>query len=343
MKEKEKLQKASKIGCIVLLSLLFASLAAVVYAQVQVSVCIRNPLDSSSGAKGIVSSSRWVGEIPITVSGNPEPAQQTNAYCMNFDKTVYVGSTYAAALAAVTDGAKWSAVSYVLTWYNPPADDDAAAVNQVAIWRLLDDSYARPYWLDTGVDGDGKALADFAKGKNVVREGDVLQWIEPVTTNESAVMGNPGEKVTFKAKLTDKFGTAKAGVRIIFSAVRSPANVELDAANVYPAETHTDSDGIAEVTVKVPDDIKNGERVEVKASTKSVWPQLYLDLNDDRRQDLIGIGTTFELTASTNVCVLAYILVIPEVPLGTLTAGAACAFAFMFWKKGGHLKKQKLN
>jgi hypothetical protein len=312
------LQKASKIGCIVLLSLLFASLAAVVYAQV-VSVSIRNPLYSSSGAKGILSSNYWVGEIPITVSDGSEPAQQTNAYCMNATKTVYVGSTYTAALAAVTGSAKWNAVSYVLTWYNPPADNDAAAVNQVAIWRILDDSYVRPYWLDTGVDS------------------------EPVTTNKSAVMGNPGETVTFKAKLTDKSGTAKAGVKIIFSAVVSPTDVELGAANVYPAVTHTDSDGIAEVTVKVPDDIKNGERVEVKASTKSVWPQLYMDLRDDARQDLIGIGTSFELTVSTNVCVLAYIMVIPEVPLGTLTAGAACAFAFVFWKKGGHLKKQKLN
>ena len=336
------MQKASKIGCIVLLSLLFASLAAVAYAQV-VSVSIRNPLYSSNGAKGILSSNYWVGEIPITVSDGSEPAQQTNAYCMNATKTVYVGSTYTAALAAVTGSAKWNAVSYVLTWYNPPTDNDAAAVNQVAIWRILDDSYVRPYWLDTGVDSDGKALADFAKGKDVVREGDVLQWIEPVTTNKSAVMGNPGETVTFKAKLTDKSGTAKAGVKIIFSAVVSPTDVELGAANVYPSETHTDSNGIAEVTVKVPDDIKNGERVAVTASTKSVWPQLYMDLRDDARQDLIGIGTTFELTVSTNVCVLAYIMVIPEVPLGTLTAGAACAFAFVFWKKGGHLKKQKLN
>jgi len=87
----------------------------------------------------------------------------------------------------------------------------------------------------------------------------------------------------------------------------------------------------------------NGKSIEVKASTKSVWPQLYLDLNDVARQDLIGIGTTFELTVSTNVCVLAYILMIPEVPLGTLTAGVACAFAFVFWKKGGHLKRQKLK
>jgi hypothetical protein len=157
------------------------------------------------------------------------------------------------------------------------------------------------------------------------------------------VTGNPGETVTFKAKLTDAYGTPRAGVKIIFSAVLSPANVELDAAHMYPAETHTDSDGIAEVTVKVPESIQNGERVEVKASTKSVWPQLYLNLDDEGRQDLIGIGTTFELTVSTNVCVLASILVVPEVPLGTLTAGVACGFAFMFWKKGGHLKKQKLN
>jgi len=179
--------------------------------------------------------------------------------------------------------------------------------------------------------------------KDVVRQGDVFEWIAPVTTNQSALMGNPGETITFKAKLTDASGTPRPGVKIIFTAVLRPDNVELDATHLYPAVTHTDSNGIAEVTVQVPDDIQNGESVEVKASTKSVWPQMYLDLDDGRRQDLIGIGTTFELTVSTNVCVLAYIFVIPEVPLGTLTAGAACAFAFMFWKKGGHLKKPKLN
>jgi hypothetical protein len=86
--------------------------------------------------------------------------------------------------------------------------------------------------------------------------------------------------------------------------------------------------------VTVLSDIKNGERIEVKVSTKSVWPKMYMDLDDCRRQ---------ELTVSTNVCVIAYITVIPEVPLGTLTAGIACGFAFMFWKKGGHLKKQKLS
>jgi hypothetical protein len=341
------LQKASKILSIVLLGLLCASIGAVVYAEVQVSVYIRNPLNVGNGAKGVVSGSYWVGEIPITVSNSTVAAQQTKAYCMNFDKTVYTGSTYSAHATAVTDSAEWKAVSYLLTWYHPPVDGNAAAANQVAIWRLLNSTrgynYYKEPWLTTALDNAGSALADEVLNKDVVRQDDVFQWIAPVTTNQSAVTGNPGETVTFKAKLTDAYGTPRAGVKIIFSAVLSPANVELDAAHMYPAETHTDSDGIAEVTVKVPESIQNGERVEVKASTKSVWPQLYLNLDDEGRQDLIGIGTTFELTVSTNVCVLASILVVPEVPLGTLTAGVACGFAFMFWKKGGHLKKQKLN
>jgi hypothetical protein len=312
-----------------------------------VSVYIRNPLNSSNDAKGVLSGNCWVGEIPITVGNSDVSAQETKAYCMNFDKTVYAGSTYATKLAAITDSAEWRAVSYILTWYHPPATNEAAAANQVAIWRLLNSTrgyvYFKEPWLTTALDSAGNALADEVKDKDVVRQGDVLQWIAPVTTNQSAVMGNPGETITFRVRLTDAAGAPRAGVKILFSAVLSPDNVELNTTNVYPSVTHTDSNGVAEVTVQVPEDIQNGERIEVKASTKSVWPQLYLDLNDNARQDLIGIGTTFELTVSTNVCVLAYILVIPEVPLGTLTAGVACGLAFVLWKRGGHLKKPKLN
>jgi hypothetical protein len=335
------LQKASKVGSIILLSLLFASIGAVVYAQIQVSVYIRNLLNGSNDAEGVVSGSRWVGEIPITVSSTSEAAQQTKAYCINFDRTIYVGSTYSAELAAIMDP-EWRAVSYVLTWYHPPADGAAAAANQVAIWRLLngtrDYDYVKPDWLSESLDAAGDDLAEEVMDRDVVRQDDVFRWIEPVTANGSAVMGNPGETITFKAKLTDNSDAPRPGVRVLFTAVLGPDDVELD-----PAVTHTDSDGIAAVTVKVPEDIQNGERIKVEASTKSVWPQLYLDLNYDERQDLIGIGTCFELTVETNVCVLAYILMIPEVPLGTLTAGAACAFAFVFWKKGGRLKKQKMK
>jgi hypothetical protein len=94
LKEKENLQKASKIASIVLLSLLCASMGVAVYAETGVSVYIRNPLNISNGAEGVVSGSCWVGEIPITVSGDSAPDdQQTQAYCMNFDRTVHAGST----------------------------------------------------------------------------------------------------------------------------------------------------------------------------------------------------------------------------------------------------------
>ena len=82
------MQKASKIASIILLSLLCASIGAVAYAQVQVAIYIRNPLNAGNGAKGVVSGNSWVGEIPVTVSNNTEAPQKTVAYCMNFDKTV---------------------------------------------------------------------------------------------------------------------------------------------------------------------------------------------------------------------------------------------------------------
>ncbi len=338
---------ASKLGSIVLISLLLASLSLAVYADIQVYVYIRDPTNASNGAKGVLSGGYWVGEIPITVSNSTVPAQQTKAYCINFDKTIYIGSTYPARATAVTDNAEWRGVSYILTWYHPPADGNAAAANQVAIWRLLNSTrgypYVRPSWLSTSLDSAGNGLAGIANGKDVVRKSDVFQWIAPITTNQSAVMGNAGEIITFKAKLTDAGGTPRPNVKIIFNATLKPGNIALNSTHIYPSVTHTDSSGVAVVTVKVPGDMQNGASIEVKASTKSVWPRLYLDLNDDARQDLIGIDTTFELTVATNVCILAYISVIPEVPLGTLTAGAACAFAFVFWTKGGRLKKQKIK
>jgi hypothetical protein len=97
LKEKEKMRKASKIGVIVLLILMFASISAAVYADVQ--VYIRNPL--SSDAKGVTAGGYWVGEIPITACGDCEDDQQTTAYCMNFTKTLYVGNTYPAGTAPV--------------------------------------------------------------------------------------------------------------------------------------------------------------------------------------------------------------------------------------------------
>jgi hypothetical protein len=62
-----------------------------------------------------------------------------------------------------------------LTWYHPPTDDNAAAVNQVAIWRILGDDYVKPSWLSTSIDNAGLDLANEVKDKDVVRQGDVFQ------------------------------------------------------------------------------------------------------------------------------------------------------------------------
>jgi hypothetical protein len=339
--------KASKISSTVLVVLLLAYLTFTVYATVNVNVNIRDPLNPANGAKGTTSNGYWVGEIPVMVTGTDSSTspQQTIAYCMNFDKTIYVGSTYGASLGAVTDNPEWRAVSYILTWYQPPADANGAAANQVAIWHLLNItrgySYYKPSWLTPALNNAGNALADEVIGKNVVRQGDQLQWIEPAISNQSGVVADPGATITFKALLTDSEGTPKEGVRILFSATLAPDNVELNSTYVSAFMTHTDSDGVAQVDVKVPGDVQAGQRVEVQASTRSVWPQMYLDLTDNLRQDLIGIGTCFELTVSTNLCVIGFINVIPEVPLGTLTAAVACGLAFVCWKKGDRLKLKK--
>jgi len=51
LKREGSLQKASKIVSILLLSLLLASIGVAVYADTQVLVYIRNPLNSSNGAR----------------------------------------------------------------------------------------------------------------------------------------------------------------------------------------------------------------------------------------------------------------------------------------------------
>jgi hypothetical protein len=335
-------QKASKIVSIAFLVLLLASVSLAVYAEIEVSVTIMDPTNSSNGAKGVISGSYWVGEIPITVSNATVPSEQTKAYCMNYDKTLNIGVTYPANAAPVTDNAAWKSISYILTWYNPPADGNAAAANQVAIWRLLTSPYVKPSWLSQSCDDAGNNLANIAKDKDVVRQGDDLSWIAPKTGDDIAVTGNPGDVINLKVKLTSANGP-RANVKIVFCATIVPANTPLVSPYLNPSEAFTGSNGEAAVTVTVPSNIQNGESIEVKASTKSVWPQLYLDLTDNARQDLIGIDTTFQLTVRTNVCIIAHILVVPEVPLGTLTAGAACAFAFVFYTKGGRLKKQKIK
>jgi len=95
------------------------------------------------------------------------------------------------------------------------------------------------------------------------------------------------------------------------------------------------------VTVTVPSEIQTGATIEVKASTKGIWPQTYLDLDDSRRQDLIGFDTSYELTVSTDICILATIFFVPEIPLGTIAVVGTCAFAFMAKKRRQRPTSQK--
>ena len=73
-----------------------------------------------------------------------------------------------------------------------------------------------------------------------------------------------------------------------------------------------------------------------------MWPQQYIDVTDASTQDLIGIGETFELTVSSNICIIGYIMVVPESPLGALTAIGAFGAAFALWTKF-KLPKKKIN
>ncbi len=327
---------------LIALSLILLSLSAIVFsatvrADQSVSVYIRDPFNPANGAKGLSSGGYWVGEIPITVSDG-SLTSRTVSYCIDFDLPIYIGAMYPATLAPASDNIEWQAVSYVLSW-NYPATNNQAAATQVAIWRLLNETRGTDYfvepWLNPDIDAAGDALATQAYGRDVVRQDDQFSWVSPVSTNMSATPANPGETVTFTAQLTKADGTPRPNVRVIFNATLTieGQTQQLDPTYITPAEALTDSQGNAQVHITVPPDTPLGATLAVKASTKSLWPQRYIDISNPSMQDLIGIGDTFQLTLSTDVCVLAYITVLPESSFGTLAGLGAFAAGFAVWIK----------
>jgi hypothetical protein len=316
-----------------LLVLLFATMSVTAYAQTSLSVYIMDPYSGSTGAKGTISNGYWVGEIPVKVSSSTVPEYQTVAFCMNYDKLLYINQKYSATTKAVPDTAEWRAVSYLLTW-NYPADNYGTAVDQVAFWRLLNANYAPESWLDTNLDNAGKNLADSAYGKDVARKTDVFTWIWPVAGNTISVQANPNEVITFRAQLTSASGVPRPNVRVLFSAILNALGSiqQLNTTYVNPMVTYTDARGVASVDIRVPPDTPMGSTIEVKASTRGMWPQQYIDITNTETQDLIGIGETFEMTTTCNLVILAYIMVVPESPLGALTAIGAFGAAFVVFK-----------
>jgi hypothetical protein len=316
--------KKSIILLIALSTLLLVSTVASVYATT-VSVTIGDP----NNGYALVSGGHWVGNFPITVA-NGGTSQQTLAYCMNFGGTVYIGSTYTADLSTAPDNAAWKSIAYILTWHEP-SDDTAGAVNAIAIWKLLDPSVDLGSIDPTLIADAGSWIAQSA-GKDVVRQNDKFQWTSPITGNGSLVNVIPGSSVTFTVKLTDSADAPRSGVKVLFSAVLESDGTPL---SVSPPSAFTTIGGLASVTVNVPSDALLGSSILVTANTKGTYPNLYLDLlhYESDKQNLIGLDTSFDLTLSTAVLVNAHLFVVPEGPLGALTAVAACGLAFVSWSK----------
>ena len=253
--------------------------------------------------------------------GNIPGGETTRAYCIDYDGPIYIGREYPVTLQPATDTNDWRQIAYIITWYDPPADDTAGVWIQGAIWKIFDNII--PSFINSS-DGDWKyrnginALYDEASNKDVIRKDDIFKWIFPEPGgNNTYIAANPGEMVTLKAKITNSIGNARSGVKVIFS-------VE-GGGSLNKVVGWTDSNGIVEVKVTIPNNVVD---IKVKASTKGVWPQKYLDLGPDK-QDLVGIDTTYQLTVSTNIWILANISVVPELPIGTLAAVVSCFLAFL--------------
>lgn len=303
------------------------------FAQTSVNVYIMNPYSGSTGAKGTISGGYWVGEIPVKISSASVPEFQTVAYCIDPDKVINLNQMYSATLRPVTDSSAWRGISYLLTW-NYPTENFGAAATQVAIWRLLNGNYQGEPWLDASIYNAGKSLADSAAGRDVARRTDQFTWIWPTAGSTVSLKASPDEVTTLRAQLTSAGGVPRPNVRVDFSAIlNAPGSIQqLGSAYVNPMVTHTDSQGIAQVTVRVPPDAPLGSTIEVKASTRGMWTQQYVDVTNTAAQDLLGIGETFELTTSCNLVILAYIMVVPESPLGALAALGAFGAAFAVYK-----------
>ena len=258
-------------------------------------------------------------DVRSTPLGNTPGGETTLAYCIDYDGPIYIGTEYPVTLKPADDTQNWRKIAYILTWYHPPEDDDAGVCIQGAIWKILDNFIPNfiPNEYHTGIN----TLVDEAASKDVIREDDQFEWISPKPGNNTHLVADPGETIALQARITDSNGDGRSGVKVVFS-LEGGGSLNRDVG-------WTDTDGVVEVEVTVPDHVAD---VKVKASTKGVWPQKYLDLPDNK-QNLIGIDTTYQLTVSTKLWIFAFIHVVPEIPLGTLAVVTTCLSALTIRKR----------
>lgn len=323
-----------------IIGLMVTTMSSVALAQTETAnVTIGYP--SSPSDLGFTSGSYWIGQFPITVAMSNGTTNNGEAYCLTYDGTVNEGSSYPANITPVDDTATWRAISFILSWY-PATDGNSAAIDQDAIWRVLG-GYETPndLGLSTDIENAGAALAAEATGKNVVRAGDQLNWVSP---NAGITPANAGQTVAFQVQITDSSGNPRPNVQIDFNATLQPPSgpgITLDSSYFNSTGAFTDSNGFAGVAVTVPSNALDGSTITVQASTQSVWPEEYLDLvsGTSTAQNLIGATPALNLTITTNIDVLGYIMVMPESALGSLSAVVAFAAAFIIYTKVKRPKK----
>lgn len=305
---------SSKLFKTAFLGLILISLSLSTVLATNVWVDVLNPFSDEGGdCKGGQYGCYWVGEIPINLSSSPnmQDAERTRAYCMQYDKTIRINDPpYSASITDVVDNDTWKSISYILTWYDPPSNDDEAVKIQAAIWQILGNGV--PTWLPDELNGSDLVAEAF--GKDVIRESDRL-----FLTPEKEVIDDD-ETVILTANITKSDDKGRKGVKIIFS-------VDIGSLNKY--EGVTDENGEVEVTLT-----PSGNGIaNVTAYTKGVWAQRYLDLDEENRQDLIGFGTTYQLTTFKYLFVFREIFVIPEFAFGTLSAVVMCFLALIVKRK----------
>ena len=323
---------------LLLIGFMAVGMVSVAFAHT-VEVTIGTP-SNSNGDLGTTSGSYWVGQFPITITYNNGTQKTVEVYCLNYDNTVYEGSTYQASIVNANNTAQWRAISYILSWYAATSNNNtAASVAQVAIWRTLGGYNPSEFNLDQSIETQATNIAAAANGKDVVRQGDHLTWITPTKGNTTAM---PGQSVTFQLQLTNSTGYPRPNVQIDFNATlqSSGSSSLLDSTYVSAMQVITDSNGKAQITVTVPANAPLGSTIKVQASTQSVWPQEYVDLTNytSSAQNFVGATPSYTLTTSTNLSISGFVLVAPESAIGALSAILASAAAVVVYNKYKRVK-----